>query len=353
MARTHARVLCAIWNDPDWVALDFGPQWLYQELLSQSSLNHAGVIGLTVRRWARGAANMDVATLEKFLSELVEHRFVVVDEETEELLVRSLIRRDGIAEQPNLLKAALNEARQIASPLLRAVLADELRRLPKKRPDTARMIYPDPHAVADEIDPGPVDRPPSGKSFDNPSGKPFDKASHDPWSDAPDQHEPVSSGGVQQTLLGTLPETHGETPGGRGRGRGIPHLPSDSSQKTHTATSSKLEELMIGFVEFYAAFPKRKDRLKAEKAWRAARRKGVLAEHMIEAAKRYSVETRDREARYIALPASWLNAGSYDNEPEPERHLRAVSGGYRPWRNPVDDSEYDQPLLDPIYPEGT
>lgn len=110
---------------------------------------------------------------------------------------------------------------------------------------------------------------------------------------------------------------------------------------------------MIGFDEFYTAFPRRKDRLKAEKAWRAARRKGVTADHMIEVAGRYAVETRGREARYVLLPASWLNAGSYDNDPEPERHLRAVSGGYQPWQNPADESEYDQPLLDPIHPEGT
>lgn len=101
---------------------------------------------------------------------------------------------------------------------------------------------------------------------------------------------------------------------------------------------------MDGFNEFYdEAYPRRKDRAKAEKAWRAARRKGNTAEHMIAAARRYSEETRGREARYVLHPTTWLNGGSYDNEPEPGRHLWAV-GGHQSFQNPVDPKAYEESL---------
>lgn len=338
MPRSHARLLCSIWNDPDWIALEAGPQWLYQAILSQGALNHAGVIGLTERRWARGACNVKVADIQKWMGKLAAARFIVVDEETEEVLIRSFVRNDGVADQPNVLKAALADARQVSSPALRSALAAELRRLPVKREDTARMRYPDPHAVADEIDPDTSPCPP-GKPSGKPSREPFDKAS----PAEPDSAAQNPCGGVQETLDGTLPETPRGRGGGRGRGS-TPVSDNSTSEKAHTRASRSLPEGAERFTEFYEAYPRRRDRLKAEKAWLAALRRGVTAEHMIAAVHRYAEETRGKEARYVAHPTSWLNAGAYDNEPDPEpsRHLRAVSGGYEPYRNP-DPSEYDDP----------
>lgn len=345
MARTHARLLCSIWNDPDWVALDFGAQWLYELLLSQGALNHAGVTGLTPRRWARGARDVTVCEVEKFLASLAEARFVVVDEETEELLIRAFVRRDGVADQPNVLKAALSDARQVVSSRLRAALAAELRRLPPKRDDTARMRYPDPHAVADEIDPDGPSGPPWKPSGD-PYGEPFEKASDDTSVEGFAEPPRNPSAGVQETLDGTLPRSHGETPRGRGRGSSSGSVDENSpSEQTHSRASRSEPDGMDRFAEFYDAYPRRKDRLKAEKAFRAALRRGATADHLIAAARRYADETRHREARYVAHPTSWLNGGSYDNEPDPPRHLRAVSGGYQPYRNPTDDSVWDEPLM--------
>jgi hypothetical protein len=342
MARTHARLMCAIWNDPDYTSMNMGPQWLYEHLMSQGAINRAGVLSLTVRRWARGAQDVTVQDVEHYLRQLVDGGFVLTDEDTEEVLVRSFIRHDGIADQPNMLKAALNDARQIASPALRAALAAELRRLPAKRPDTTRMSYPDPHAVADDIDPGPED-PPPGKPSDKATGEPSVKASteggYELFTNAPAN----PSVEVCETHPGTLPETPGDWD--RDGDRESSHLPDNSSSKKNTAPRTDAE-LMDGFDEFYTAFPRRKDRLKAEKAWRAARRRGVPAERLIQGSKRYAVETARTEARYVLYPASWLNGGSYDNEPDVSRpRLQAVSGGYVPWQNPASDDDYDTDLL--------
>ncbi|XVV06316.1 hypothetical protein ACQPW3_13370 [Actinosynnema sp. CA-248983] len=129
MARERAFIDCAIWDDPDFVALSGAAQRLYFFLLSQRDLNYAGLLPLRLRRWASRLRD-EVEAVEAALAELHAARFVIADHDAEEALVRSLIRRDGIWKQPQIMAPALREAFEITSPTLRAVLADELRRLP-------------------------------------------------------------------------------------------------------------------------------------------------------------------------------------------------------------------------------
>ncbi len=152
----HARIKCAIWRDTDFRELTVDAQWTYQRLLSDSSRNHAGVLALTRKRWIGSAAGMTAERLDVALSELVDTHFIVMDEDTEEVLVRSYMRHNDVAAQPNVLKAALRQAKGVESLALRGALAHELRLLPAKPEDTPRMAHGDPHAVAEEIDPGPL-----------------------------------------------------------------------------------------------------------------------------------------------------------------------------------------------------
>ncbi|YCK35154.1 hypothetical protein ACNF49_14025 [Actinomadura sp. ATCC 39365] len=130
MARNHARLFASIWNDDDFLALPPRPQRMYMFLISQQDLQHCGVIALRERRWSRGAAGMTVEDVRADLDLLAERWFVVIDDETEELLVRSLMRRDKVYAQPNVFKAAADQIRALSSPVIKAVLLDELRRLP-------------------------------------------------------------------------------------------------------------------------------------------------------------------------------------------------------------------------------
>lgn len=97
------------------------------------------------------------------------------------------------------------------------------------------------------------------------------------------------------------------------------------------------------FDAFWAAYPRRKDKQEARKAFDAVLRRKVDPARLIAAAKAYAATEPDE--RYVKYPATWLRAGSYDNEPDQPRQLRAVSGGYQPFRNPADQSVYDEPLL--------
>lgn len=129
--REYAQLYTRIWSDEDFRARSSEAQRLYILTLSQASLDYAGVTPLTVRRWANCSATTTVADVETALAELEEHRYVVIDRETEELLVRSYIRNDELWKQPRMLGLALREALEVQSPKLRTAIAAELRRLPE------------------------------------------------------------------------------------------------------------------------------------------------------------------------------------------------------------------------------
>jgi hypothetical protein len=130
MARGHGRILTSIWEDRDFLTLDQQAQRLYLFLISQPNLNHAGLLDLTLRRWARKAAGLSVADLDKLLTALEHARFVVVDDDTEELLIRSFVRNDGVWRMPKVMGAMVSGALEISSPKLRKALLAEMDRIP-------------------------------------------------------------------------------------------------------------------------------------------------------------------------------------------------------------------------------
>lgn len=137
MPRSRATIQFAIWRDKEFRALSPTAQLAYFMLVSQRDVSQAGTMPLVPERWARGCDSLPVDHLEVGLGELEQARFVYIDDDTEELLIRSLIRNDGIADQPNVLLSAIREAKITESDLLRRVLASELRRVRKGIPADA------------------------------------------------------------------------------------------------------------------------------------------------------------------------------------------------------------------------
>src|SRR5206468_5079926 len=82
------------------------------------------------RKWTRLAADMTPQRLNAALVELDDTGFVVVDEETEELLVRAFIRRATVYKHIRMLANALREVSEVESKRLRSALGQELWRLP-------------------------------------------------------------------------------------------------------------------------------------------------------------------------------------------------------------------------------
>lgn len=170
MARSEARLQFGMWR----TGLDghtAHAKLVYAVLLTEPTLSQCGVGAVRLSRWARDAS-LTAAETEKALAELAgDDPFtaqVLIDDDTEEVFVRTLVRNDGIANQPYVLKGALKEALLVASPLLRRVLAAELRKLPPRQPDGVskagkKVTYPDPHETADVLDPQPVSPKPTRK----------------------------------------------------------------------------------------------------------------------------------------------------------------------------------------------
>lgn len=127
---TYGRVMSSIWTDPDFIALKPQVQQVYLLLLSSSSRDHAGVLPLTLRRWAKCSAGATTASIEAALNALADANFVVVDWDTEEVLVRTYIRNDGVWKQPQVMRAALRSAADVQSYRLRNAVAAELNSLP-------------------------------------------------------------------------------------------------------------------------------------------------------------------------------------------------------------------------------
>ena len=168
MPRGHARISTSIWDDPDFCALDPLLQRMYMLLLSRKNVSQCGMLPLQVRKWAKGSNGTSVEDVEKALVELENQRYVFVDHDTEELLIRSFVRNDGVLKMPNIFKAALSSAVAVESPKLREVLAGELRRVGRDDANrTAQELFPIPFetvpepvanpSVTRENDPDPVD----------------------------------------------------------------------------------------------------------------------------------------------------------------------------------------------------
>lgn len=130
MARGHGRILTSIWEDTDFIALEEADQRFYLFLISQPNLNHAGLLDLTLRRWARKAHGLTVAALKQRIDRLEQARFIVVDDDTEELLIRSFVRNDGVWRMPKVMGAMVSGALEISSRKLQTALLLEMDRIP-------------------------------------------------------------------------------------------------------------------------------------------------------------------------------------------------------------------------------
>lgn len=181
MARTEARILTSIWEDAGFLALPPPARLLFLFLISQPDIDYSGVLPLRERRWA-GTNGITVDQLRAQLDVLAEHRFVVVDEDAEELLVRSFVRNDGVYRQPNLLRSASRSLGSVRSVQIRSALAEEI-----QRAAAADDVPAGSRPVLDEIlaklpnpspkgSPNPCGNPSADPSIGNPSPNPTPRA---------------------------------------------------------------------------------------------------------------------------------------------------------------------------------
>lgn len=137
MPRDHSRFKTAAWRDTDWRDLTFEAQWVYKAVLSQEALSYAGIIDFRPGRIAALASNMTAKKVETAVNRLEADKFVVVDRLTEELLVRSYVRHDGVMDRANMGKAVARALAKVVSLDLRDAVIAELARLHRASPTLA------------------------------------------------------------------------------------------------------------------------------------------------------------------------------------------------------------------------
>lgn len=127
--RKEARIFTSVWQDADFIALPVEAQRLYFLLLSQPELSHCGVLTLAENRWATYAPGMTrgrVRTELTILAEAEPRPFILTDYGTDELLIRSFVRRDHVLRSPKLIRPLVVACQTVRSVRLRTALRDEL-----------------------------------------------------------------------------------------------------------------------------------------------------------------------------------------------------------------------------------
>ena len=82
------------------------------------------------------------------------------------------------------------------------------------------------------------------------------------------------------------------------------------------------------FEEFYAAYPRKEKRRRAESAYKAALGR-TKAEDVLAGARRLADDPNLPPREFVPHPASWLNADGWLDEPQPERLDRPTANGHR------------------------
>ncbi|UOQ56057.1 hypothetical protein MUN78_10110 [Leucobacter allii] len=288
VARSYANIRMNIWSDEDWRNLSGAGKLLYITLLCHDTLSYAGVADWRPAKLAplidpRWTAD-DVRTAA---AELSRAFFVVISEESEEILIRSFLKHDGLMKQPKMAQAMTSAFGSIASLELRQMLAFEVQKLHANSPDlpgwkatgieaVLRHSAVDAQSITptDTLRDTPSETPPGILSAAQPEGY---SPSPTPTPTPIEKEPPISAGGSTK-----------------------PKQPYSKA-----------------FLEFWEFGLKKDDKIAAWKAWEKMRKAGLLPdlEYLRKAVEQYVLNNPDRQ--FQKLPATWINAGSWENDYTP------------------------------------
>lgn len=135
MARKFAQFKLAMWGDDDFRDLSPAEQHLYFVAVTEPSVDHCGVGDWRPGRLAAKARGWTAEQVLLTSTGLIDRLYLVVDESTEEMLVRSFVRHDELMKQPKMAIAVCRARDAVASASLRGVVVHELRRLKEDFPE--------------------------------------------------------------------------------------------------------------------------------------------------------------------------------------------------------------------------
>jgi hypothetical protein len=308
MARNYANMATAIWRDQDWRMLTANGQRMYLLLFSQPDISAAGVLALTVKRWAATAADTDRHVVVAGLKELQDRRFVVYDTETEELLVRTFVKWDGGYGNPKRRPVIIRAAEEVESDEIRRALAVEFERLGLP---TLKVV----DRQADSLSAPRSGEAPKG----HPEGVPtFDQASIDETLSlqanrlSNSQSDGVSPSNGVVVTKGPYVETTTHNPQ-------TPAPPGTARRRAKRSAARRDADNDPKWREFWEqAYPRREGRIPARDAWLKAAAKAD-PDVIIAGARAYAARERAKGTpiEKIKMAQGWLNDQRWEDDPNP------------------------------------
>lgn len=250
MARDHAQIHLRVWEDDDWRALSSNAQHLYWTLLAHPGMSYCGVVDWRPAKLSGFVGDWTVDIVEAAARELMERLYIVVDETTEEVLVRSYVRHDGLMKQPKMATAMATAHAAVGSVALRQIVVWELQRLKREEPDLKGWGSEKASALLDKpsLDASTF---PCGKGPGNPSSNPTVKGSGHPspkkpkGSGKPPENPPASP----CSLL--LAPNSTSAPNGAGR----PSRPTTSSKDEPLPEETTAQDVLGWWIDQHRQRP--------------------------------------------------------------------------------------------------
>lgn len=223
MARTFGKLLCTIWTDDDFLALTPNAKVLYSAFISQVDISPAGILPFTERRWRKWVDGTTKSVTEA-LDELIDKGFVLADDDTAEVWIRSFIRHDGRLENSKLAASVRSSIDNIRS-----------------------------ETIAEALSCGYPNITPRRRPFDGPSekqGRPIEPPSdvtdldHDHEQDLPPLPEPAVVSLTVEEIANEAGRIHAQTEINAGRGRSIDGLRKHKTSELVKDNRAHLERLV-------------------------------------------------------------------------------------------------------------
>ena len=304
MPRIFAKVNAGIWGDPDFRALPPAAQHLYLTLWTSPDLTFCGTHDWRPARLTGLSSGWTADHVRTIAACLEARHFLVIDNATEEALIRSWARFDETVKQPRLAVSYVNAYNSTASPALRSVLVHETKKM--------RDLWPELSCWHDQRVTEILSHPSvSAKDLPTPD---------DPFGD-----------GVGSALALGLPQTQGKV-------WGSVSVPPTTTTTTTTsrplntddaADAAGDEDAADRFEEFWQVYGKKVDRKRSRAKWRLALKKpGVTADLLIAAAESYVARQRakGKHPEFTKDPMTWLNGENWNDEPDNVLQLRPTDG---------------------------
>lgn len=320
MPRDHSRVNLTIWNDPDFRALPPAAQHLYLMLWTAPELSYCGVHDWRPARMTGLSRGFSAEHIETVAQCLEAHHFFVIDRETEECLIRSWARFDGLMKQPKMAVSFAYAYTATASSTIRQVLVREVQKIREESPNLACW---NDKRVAEIL-------------------------SHPAISakDLPQVSDPFGHDFAPGLDMG-LPQTQTKVWGSVS----TPPTPSPSpATNSEQNQSTDVDEV---FDDFWTIYPRREGKGAARKAWAKAL-KQIPANELLPIVRSFSVRVHGTEPRFIPFPATWLNQERWADEVNDQQaEARGDDGWFQPFTMPPAPPEIeDDPEAWEAWAEG-